>query len=194
MASYRAVETTTSALVALLRMNYRPEDFGGQHIQFAPYVATDFADPMASGVSVYLFRITPNGSHRIPAGRRMPDGERRRTKLPLDMHYLMTVWAPDAATEHRIAGWMMRTYEDTSILPHALLKAAASNVFGPDETVELVLGDLLNEDLFRIWETITTEEYRLSIPYIARNVRIESQATVQEYGPAQERLFDYRPL
>src|SRR5690606_41565578 len=72
-------------------------------------------------------------------------------------------------------------------------ESAAPGVFLPDETVEVVPDELPNEDFFRIWETLGQNvTYRLSVPYVARNVRIEAQEPLDLAGPAmQERLLRY---
>jgi hypothetical protein len=189
MADYRGIEGVSNALVHLLRMSYQSTDFDNE-LQFEVYVHESFTQPMAAGVSVFLYRVVPNGTWRIPSGRVEPGGRRFDTKLPLDLHYMMTIWARDASLEHRVTGWMMRTLEDTPILPFGLLEAAAAGIFQPDETVELVLGELSNEDLFRIWDTLGQSSYHLSIPYIARNVRVASSRLLTAGDPVQERRMD----
>lgn len=193
MADYRAIEGVTEALVQVLRLNYDPVFFDGHGLQVQPYVAQNFAQPMGAGVSFFLYRVTINGSHRIPGGRLAPDGRRYPTRLPLDLRYLLTVWAQDATLQHRVLGWAMRTLEDTPVLPYGFLESAAPGVFLPDETVEVVPDELPNEDFFRIWETLGQNvTYRLSVPYVARNVRIEAQEPLDLAGPAmQERLLRY---
>ncbi len=194
MADYRAIEAASHAIVRLLSDSYRFEDFNND-LLFQVYGADDFKQaPIAAGVSVFLYRLVHNGSYRIPTGRLRPDGRREQTRLPLDLHYLLTVWAKDATLQHRIAGWMMRTIEDTPILPHGLVEAVAPGVFKSDESVELVLADLSTEDLFQIWETLVQDGYQLSIPYLARNVRIDSRQTLERAAPVQERVFDERML
>jgi hypothetical protein len=193
MADFRGIEGVSNALVHLLRMSYRSEDFDNE-LQFQVYVHENFTQPMSAGVSVFLYRVVPNGTYRIPAGRIQPGGRRVDTKLPLDLHYLMTVWARDASLEHRAACWMMRTLEDSPILPFGLLDSAAAGVFQPDETVELILGELSNEDLFRIWDTLGQSNYHLSVPYVARSVRIDSRRPLNLYDPVQEREFDWATL
>ena len=190
MADFRGLEGISNALVHLLRMSYRSADFDNE-LQFQVYVHENFTLPMAAGVSVFLYRVVPNGVHRIPRGRVEPGGRRYDTRLPLDLHYIMTVWARDASLEHRVTGWMMRTLEDTPILPFGLLETVAAGVFQPDETVELVLGELSNEDLFRIWDTLGQSNYHLSIPYIVRSVRVESNRLLTVHDPVQERQVDW---
>ncbi|HEX5165877.1 MAG TPA: DUF4255 domain-containing protein, partial [Thermomicrobiales bacterium] len=168
---------------------YQPEDFEDNQLEFKVYVAKDFATPMDAGVSAFLYRIYPNGSHRTPSGRLDPFGRRYRTQLPLDLHFLLTAWAKDASLQHTIAGWMMRVLEDTPSFPPGLLNSTFDNVFHPDETVEIGLTELSTEELFRIWEVIGEKAYQLSIPYVARTVRIESRLPSGDGEPVQERVF-----
>lgn len=193
MATFRAIETISDVLVRLLQASHDPEDFGGQRLEFAVYQGEDFrsrgATGVSTGVSFFLYRTVVNGSIRTPPGRRLPSGEVQRTQLPIDLHYLATIWAQSATMQHRIAGWVMRTLETTSILPNGVLHGARPDVFQPDETVEIVVNDLTNEDLFRIWD-ILGEPYHLSIPYLVRNVRIESEETVSAEGHVAERVFE----
>ncbi len=191
MADFRAIETASKALIHLVQTSYEPADFDDLQLQFEVYVAEDFKQPMTAGVSLFLYRVTPNGSHRIPAGRRAPGGGRYDTQLPLDLHYLVTFWAQDASVEHRLAAWVARILEDTPILPFGLLDAVGPGVFQPDETVEVVLAELVNEDLLRIWETLVQTGYKLSIPYLLRNVRVESRNVRTEGLPVQERQFGW---
>lgn len=193
MASFHAVQAVSDALVLLLRTGYDRDDFDGVDLRFEVYAAADFDEPMAAGVSVYLYRARPNGAWRIPPGRVGSDGRRQRRQLPVDLYYLLSVWGRDASVQHRVLGWLLRTLEDVPVLPRSLLEAAAPGVFRPDEAVEFVLnGDLSNEDLFRLWETATTERYRLSVPYIARQVLIESRLASAEGAPVETRelVFD----
>lgn len=190
MADYRAIETVSKALVHFFRTSYRPEDFDDLDLQFEVYVAEDFKQqPMSAGISVFLYRATVNGAHRTPPGRVVQDGRRQLTQLPLDLHYLLTIWSLDWSLEHRIAAWMMRTLDDTPILPFGLLDAVSPGVFRPDETVEIVMAEMVNEDLLRIWETLVQSGYKLSLPYTARNLRIESRQTEDQGDRMQERTF-----
>jgi hypothetical protein len=189
MADYRAIATITEAVLQFLRSNYHPADFD-QELEFKVFTAKDFSKPLNAGVSLFLYRIFPNGVHRTPPGRIGADGRRFQTLLPLDMHMLLTVWGREASLQHTIAGWMMRTLEDQPIYPASLLNAISPGVFHPEETVELSLTELTNEDLLRIWDTLVQNVYQLSVPYIARVVRIESTQHVDEGGGlVQERVL-----
>jgi uncharacterized protein DUF4255 len=184
-----AVAGAMEAVVRLLRASYDPADFNGAVLDFQVYVSDDFDHPMEQGVSLFLYRILPNGTSRTPAGRTLADGRRQRTRLALDLHFMATAWARRASLQHEIAGWMMRTLEDNPVLPAGLLNSYRPGVFQPEETVTLAMTDLSVEDTFRIWEVMIDHTYQLSVPYVARTLDIESARTDALYGPVKERVF-----
>ena len=194
MATHIAVASTFEAIVRVLRSNYDPALFNGAPLDFQVYVAEDFTHPMDEGVSIFLYRIYQNGNYRTPAGKLLPNGRRQSTKLPLDLHFLMTAWAKKASLQHEIVGWMMRVMEDNATLPASLLNAYQAGVFAPDETVEIGLTELSVEDMFHVWEVMINHVYQLSVPYQARMVEIESSLLTPGAMPIQERKPDMRRI
>lgn len=192
MASHRAVKVACEGILKVLESNYQAADFNDTTLQFKVYLADDFISPMNAGVSLFLYRIFINTSHRTPGGRIGPGGHRLQTQLPLDLHFLLTAWAKDASLQHTIAGWMMRTMEDFPILPSGLLNGLDPDVFQPDETLEITVGELKNEDIISIWRDMLEKKYQLSIPYVARNIRIESTLTKEGFA-VREREFQFAP-
>ena len=188
MATQDAVHNTCEAIIRLLRSRRNPEAFAGDHLDIDVYGSANFGEPMLQGVSLFLYRVYHNGSHRIPPGRLVGSGRQKR-KLPVDLHFFLTAWAQTAPRQHEIAGWMMRVMEDSPVLPAGILNAPRPGVFQPDEAVEIVLADLSTEDLFRIWEVVIDREYQLSVPYVARRLEIESEILV----PARERIGERIP-
>jgi hypothetical protein len=188
MSGHAGIASTLEAVVRVLRAAYDPADFNGAVLDFQVYVSDDFTHPMEQGVSLFLYRIYPNGAVRTPQGRLLPDGRRQRNKLPLDLHFLATAWARKASLQHEIAGWMMRVLEDNTVLTADLLNAPRPGVFQPEETVALTHTDLSVEDTFRIWDTVIDHSYQLSVPYVARTVEIESPR-LEGWGQVQERVF-----
>ena len=87
----------------------------------------------------------------------------------------------------------MRTLEDYPILPAGLLNMVVPGVFDADETVEIVFGQLSNEEMFRIWDVLPSK-YQISVPYTARIVRIASDAQQREDVPVQMRTLDLHTL
>ncbi|MEM7051223.1 MAG: Pvc16 family protein [Acidobacteriota bacterium] len=194
MAGFRAVGAVAEAVLHVLRSNYRPADFD-QELEFKVFTARDFSRPLSAGVSLFLYRIMPNGVHRIPAGRRQADGRRAESLLPLDLHLLLTVWGQEASLQHALAGWMMRLLEDHPIFPATLLNAVTPGTFRAEESIEVSLAELSNEDLLRLWDTLVQNVYQLSIPYVARILHLESTRQLDTgLGQVQERGLDTATL
>lgn len=171
MADYRAIAAISEGIMALLRDGYP-----GSDMEFRVVTSSDFSEKMiTNGASLFLYRVFFNGSSRIPPGKVGPDGAKRDTVLPLDLHFLITLWGGEASQQHSLAGWIMRALEDNPMLSASVLNSVIPDVFREEESVEIVLADLSTEDLFRIWAGIGNNAYQLSIPYVARVVCIECE-------------------
>ncbi len=190
MASYLAVAATCESIVKLLRSNYDPADFGTP-LDFKVYTSVDFQKPMDTGVTVFPYRIYINGALRHPDGKILGNRVHQRPQLPLDIHFILTAWAKEASLQCAIAGWMLRVIDDSPVLPSGLLNSTFPNVFDDHETAEIVPGELSTEDMLRLWEALIQHSYRLSVPYIARAIRIESPSTVLESEPVRQRDYVY---
>jgi len=189
MANTRAIYAVAEAIIRQLRAEVRPGDFDSE-VEFGIYGSSDFSDtPIANGVSLFLYRILPNGIRRAPPGGLGPDGRQRLPRLPIEVHFLMTVWAGQPSLQHALAGWMMRAMEDMSLLASSTLNAAVPGTFAPEETVEVSLCDLRTEDLLRIYEVLSPNLYQLSVPYMARVIDIDARSpALERAGPlVQER-------
>ena len=195
MATYRGIEGACQAVVELLRDNYDPDDFPGHDLEFRVLPVSAFDTGLTAGVSVFLYRVMINNTDRTPPGRRTDAGGRLRHQLPLDLLMIMTAWGNDPSLQQSIAGWMMRTMEDYPVLPSGLLNRRTADVFRPDETVELAVGELPTEDLLHLWELLgSSSSYQLSVPYVARNVRIESSRELVTAEPVQDRVQEYEAI
>jgi len=193
LAEFHAIQVTCDAVMRLLQESYRPDLIEpALSLQFEVYATADFKDHMAQGVSLFLYRVHVNATQRSPLVKD-PVGNMRRQLLPLDLHFFVTAWAPRASLQHAILGWAMRLLEDTPILSSSLLNGVREDTFRGDETVEVVAGQLTNEELMRIWDDLGTE-YQLSVPYVARVVRIESLYELSEGEPVTRRQFEYGAL
>lgn len=191
MADFRAIRAVGDALMGLLQSSYRPDEFNDIVADFRMFTSRDFTNnAITNGASLFMYRLYCNGAFRIPPGRINADGRRDDTQLPLELHFLITVWGGEASYQYELAGWIMRLIEDTPILPAAVLNSTMPSVFHPDETVDITLAELRTEDLFRIWDVLGVNAYQLSIPYVARVVHIESShARAEEYDMrVQERV------
>lgn len=192
MADYRAIRAVGESLMGLLESSYRPEDFNDIVADFRMFTSRDFTNNNAitNGASLFMYRLFCNGVYRTPPGRIGENGMRMDSQLPLELHFLITVWGGEASYQYELAGWIMRVLEDSPMFPSAVLNSTTPNVFRSDETVDFTLAELSTEDLFRIWDVLGVNAYQLSIPYVARVVNIESiQPLAEEYDRrVQERV------
>jgi hypothetical protein len=196
MATYRAIEAASDAVIGLLRDNY-PTDLGEPPLQFKVFTRSDFDSGLTAGVSFFLYRVYVDGSERAPEGKVSEDGRKQRPQLPVQLHFLLTAWGATASLQNFLTGWMMRTMEDYPVLPAGLLNrpyADSDPVFWPDETVELSTAPMETEDLFGLWDQLGADAYQLSVPYQARGIRIESTRLMDEHGPVLERVRKYRKI
>jgi len=192
MADFRAIMAASEAIVNLLRVSYRPEDFNNE-LEFRVFTSRDFGNnTLQNGASLFPYRIYANGVSRTPAGRIGPDGQPLRSALPVELHFLITVWGKEASLQNTLAGWIMRVLEDTPSLPAGILNSVVPDCFRPDETLDIALAELRTEDMFRIWDVIGLNVYQLSIPYVARIIHIESMqpCDFERSEPVQERELD----
>jgi hypothetical protein len=190
MASYPAIAATSEAILGLLEAAAADTEFSGR--RFALYNATDLQTPMKNGVSLWLYRVAVATTRRNLGPRTGDDGRRYRPSLPLDLHYLLTAWAQDPATQQRLLGWCIRTLEDQPVLPSGLLNhyGPEPDVFRPHESVELVAEALSPADVSDVWE-VSPKHREPSMAYLARAVEIDSQVELAEFPAVQTREFAY---
>jgi len=121
-------------------------------------------------LSIFLYRVDFNKTMRACwSAVGSDDG---RGHLALDLHYLLTAWAENAEYEHRIIGRALECIEATAVLAGPLLHPAAG--WAPQESLQLLLEEISTEALMRIFDSLPTD-YHLSVPYIARVVRIDTE-------------------
>ncbi|WP_110240075.1 Pvc16 family protein [Nocardioides gilvus] len=196
MATYRAVEAASAAVVGLLDDTFDETDFA-EEIEFEVIDGGDFASGLPSGAGIFAYRIEINGTRRHPSGRIDPTGQRELSKLPVDVHLLVVVSVADARTKLALTGWIMRTLEDHPVLPSALLNRDAGEepVFRPDETVEVAADHVTHEELLHLWEVLGAAKFDVVLlTYVLRNVLIESNRSISEAAEVQERLTRFGHL
>ena len=134
------------------------------------------------GLSILLYRVDFNKTMRASwSAVGQDDG---RGHLALDLHYLLTPWADNAEHQHMIIGRAMQTLERTATLSGPLLyepvlPTTAEYVDEPraalTDNVQIVLEEISTEALMRTFDSLPSD-YRLSVPYLARVVRIDTLA------------------
>lgn len=170
--------------------------------RFEVYQPDDFANASSprhinSGASVFLYRALPNLSHRTPSGNIRADGQRQFHKLPLDLYLLITIWGESPSTQNRLVGWVLRTLEDYPLIPASVLNIGDTTpVFQDSEAVELLLSEMGGEELLQLWDMLGNGEvhYQITIPYLVRNLLLDSRRTIGVGEPVQVRTFDMNRL
>lgn len=109
----------------------------------------------------------------------------RKQPLGLCLHYLVTAWGGDRATEQQILGRVMQLMYDDAVIDGAEL--AGSLAGGPTE-LRVTLSTMQLEDRARVWWAIG-QPYRLSINYEVRVVDIDP-VTETSTTPVLSRRFD----
>jgi hypothetical protein len=184
MADHLGVAAIGLSIVRLLNLCFEenpPLGEGGARVR-ASLMRTEELDPANRGddmtspiVSVFLYRVDVN-SHTRAAWSAVghQDG---KVHLPLDLHYLLTPWAANAEFEYRILGQAMECLETTPILSGPLLYPSAN--WSGGESVQLCIPEMTTEDLMRTFDSLPVD-YKLSVPYVARIVRIEASKQSSE--------------
>ncbi|HTN54086.1 MAG TPA: DUF4255 domain-containing protein [Anaeromyxobacter sp.] len=188
MATTSAIATVGQALLALLEKACPRPEFDGAG--FALYQAKDFQQPMAEGVSLFLYRVTPSTVRRNVAPPPAPSGFRLRPPLPVDLYYLLTPWAQSATRQHTLLAWALRTLEDTPTLASGFLNhygPRAPETFRPEESITVVLEPLSLQDAFNLWE-IVAPALQVSATLAVRLVQIDSALEEPEAGRVQTRI------
>ena len=130
-------------------------------------------------LSILLYRVDFNKAMRATwSAVGHGDG---RGHLALDLHYLLTPWAGNAEHQHMIIGRTMQVLEQVPMLSGPLLYTpslpaayADEPAMAPTDSVQLVLEEISTEALMRTFDSLPSD-YRLSVPYVARVVRIDTR-------------------
>lgn len=202
VATTDAIDSVCDAIVHILRSSMAEQalelGFNSLKPRFSVYKSDDFSNAdserqVTSGASVFLYRAMPNLSHRTPSGNLLPNGRRQYSKLPLDLYFLVTIWGKDTSTQNRLVGWVMRTLEDYAMIPASVLNIKRDTpVFEEHEAVELLLSEMSGDELLQLWDVLGHGElhYQITIPYLVRNLVIESRRITSIEESVQVRTVD----
>lgn len=170
MSTIYSVHSVGDSLVAFLRNTY-PEPLRTEHpCEFRLISSGELEEhnDMGTAVSLYLYRLDIDKHAR---NNPHPDHLKGNPRpLYLCLYYIFIIWADTPLVENTIATWVMSQMHQHPVLDQSIL--SASGGWQPDEQVLIVPVEMSNEDLMRMWEAMAPS-YRLSLPYIARVVRID---------------------
>jgi hypothetical protein len=174
MASIQAFATVSRAILSLLERS-RPDDLKG--VKVAICRTDELSKPPPDGVTLCLHRVSPNQTLRITAPGSDTARRRAAPPLPVDLHYLLTAWAPSAERQQLLLAWAMRTLEDTPVLSAELLNRSGGTslvVFRNTEAVELAREPATPAELSALWDALRVPA-QPSIAYVARTVLVDAR-------------------
>jgi len=176
VADYAAIAAAGKSIERLLNASFeKDEPIEGKKTR-AVLVRTSDLEPNAvatsigsPSLSIFFYRVDFDKVMRAPCSAiGSQDG---RGRLAVDLHFLITPWADNSEFELRIIGKAMQSLETTPVLSGPLLHPSAA--WGPNESVQVVMEEISTEAVMRTFDSLPTD-FRLSVPYIARNVRIDA--------------------
>lgn len=166
MATTDAIGATSTGILALLRQEFDATKFGGQEAEFSLGPSS-----VSFGVSLVLWRVeqAPEAMRTMPQRGGEPPAP---PGLGLDLHYLMTAWAPDPVDEQRLLGWAMRVLHDAPVLPSSLLNTHLPATFGPSETATLTPEPIPHDSV--PWPAVGAPHTPASVGYVVRGLLLGS--------------------
>lgn len=173
MSNVFAIHSFGESLRTYLQNSYPPDLRAAVPCEFRLVSSADLTDTseLDGVLTLYLYRITMNEHFR--GARRPVDAAHENVPLSIDLHYLVTPWAKGAFNEHTILAWTMRQLQQHPVLDQSSLSPEAA--WRPGEYIQVIPAELSTEDIMRVWDALEPA-YRLSVSYIARVLRIDTDA------------------
>jgi uncharacterized protein DUF4255 len=195
MANIAAIRSVGTSLADYLNNAYRDTAFPGNvtkpdcNFALTSIGGIRAADVLTNDTSVrvliFLYRASIN--HHLRNAGRVTDPGMYPVPLSVDLHYLLSFWARSAENEQLALAWTMRELHQVPVLDASTLSREAA--WTADDLIQLIPEEISTEDLMRIWDTLEPD-YRLSLSYIARVVRINPDRLRDERQVVATR-FDY---
>jgi len=185
VATYAAVQGVMAAIEGMLNERFPPElrvaPVNGSVQLFGSHAFKEASLPNTLALWLYRIGIDPTG--RVP-------------EVPVMLHFLMIAIADSAVAENSLMGWGFQQLAITPIIGADRLQAQALALPGQmldwddcDE-VQVATEELTREELMRIWDTLPMK-YSLTVPYVARGLRIAMQPDMLQYQPVTDRTIGF---
>ena len=198
MANYTAVQGVMSAIVDMLQ-ELLPPELGGSTVNASVQLfgSADLNNiGSKNALALYLYRISIDPT--IVGGylRAKPGASGGRTpEVSLMLHFLMIAIADSAVAEIGLMGWGFQQLAITPVIGADRLSAqglvalppgAPPIVWDDSDSVQVATEELTREELMRIWDTLPLK-YRLTVPYVARGLRLTLSPDMRQYPPVVDR-------
>jgi len=178
MANIAAIRSVGTSLAAYLNRAYGTATFPASvtkpHCTFSVVSSGQIQeqdDPAESEANVLIFLYHVGIDPHLRNSGRVAQPETTSPPLSVALHYLFTFWSNSAESEHLVLAWTMLELQRTALLDATILSGEAR--WSAEDVVQLIPEELNNEDMMRIWDTLRPD-YRLSLGYVARVIRIEA--------------------
>jgi hypothetical protein len=192
MANIAAIRSVGVSLADYLSRSYAlaefPEDVAKPDCRFSVVSSGQIQeedDPAESRASVLIFLYHVSIDPHLRNSGRVHTPEMPSPPLSVALHYLFTFWSDSADSEHLVLAWTMLRLQTTPLLDSTILSGEAG--WTAEDMVQLIPEELSNEDMMRIWDTLRPD-YRLSLGYVARVVRIEPEPRAEHPPVVATRL------
>jgi hypothetical protein len=194
MANIAAIRSVGSSLAEYLNRSYQaavfPNNVNKPNCTFEVISSgsiDEAVDPDNSATTVLIFLYYVNVDPHLRNSGRLVTPDMASPPLSVALHYLFTFWSNSAQNEHLVLAWTMLHLQATPLLDATILTSEAG--WTAEDVVQLVPEELSTENLMRIWDTLKPD-YRLSLGYVARVVRIEPDE-IAEHAPVVATRFNY---
>lgn len=180
MAGYKALAAAGRSIVNLLNRRFVevldmpvPKAVLAGTVDFDEVNSSPTAVIQYPALSVYCYRISVDRETR-PGWSSVGyfDGIPR---LPLRMHLLIAAWDTVVERELEILGLTAQILESEPIFTGPLLDPSGD--WDPGDAIQVVPDDLALESMSEAFQALTTD-YRLSLPYLARVIRLDGPKEV----------------
>jgi hypothetical protein len=199
LSTYAAVQGVMAAIEGMLAERFPPElkatpvNASVQLFGSAAFKQTSISNTLA----LWLYRISIDPT--VPGGyvRSLPGSAGGRVpEVPLMLHFLMISIADTALAENSLMGWGFQQLAITPIIGADRLAAQALALPGQTldwddaDDVQVATEELTREELMRIWDTLPLK-YSLTVPYVARGLRVALQPDMRQYAPVVDRTLGF---
>lgn len=140
----------------------------------------------ASGVSVWLYKVSRLAEMLNEPPERKGPGQLQRAPLPVQLFYLVTPVLVDPITSHTVLGRVLQVFHDNAILRGGDLQGVLG---GTTEQLRVNMEALTIEELSLIWDALS-EPYQLSVTYQVQVVKIDSDLEPLHASPVLNRNLE----
>jgi hypothetical protein len=204
VATYAAIQGVMAAIQGMLSEAMPPELTGaapagaeGVNGSIKLFGSQDFKTPPGGDyLALWLYRISVDPT--VPGGyRRVLPGAGKTAEIPLMLHFLLIAVASSAFAEVSLMGWGFQQLAVNPIIgadrlavqtPPAAGGPALSYDWDEADDVQVSTEELTREELMRIWDTLPMK-YSLTVPYVARGLRVALQPDMRQYAPVRDRAL-----